>query len=798
MSELDNAKLRRLGRLILLARAVLLWERVWPRLWPFLIVSSLFIICILFDVFAHVPSAVHVLALGGFGFGLLGCLIVAFHGLAWPGVRDGLRRLESDSGFTNQPLFSLLDHPVPQPNNKMAQTIWLNHQDRMAAAMDKIVLKGPRSTLYKRDPYSLRAALILLLVLGAIEARSDVGARLSRAFAPASHSMMAQDWDIQAWINPPSYTGLGPVYLKATPQSEPASTPISIVQHSDILLHVEGAPTRDDIELTNGPFVEKLSRLGKGSFSLETSLDQGDVLRISRGGEILYHWPIQIIADMPPQISIRDKPKTGFRGHFSVDYKAEDDFGLQEVAVIIRPLVPDGRPDIVLNNKIQGRTAKGTLRRNLAAHPWAGRNVVMTPKVTDSAGQSALGESVQFILPQRQFTHPLAMRLIEIRKSLYESGPDDRVFAGIWLDRLSENPQDFNYEVAIYLGLRVASKRLRISMDEDELESVRSILWESAVRLEEGAAGNARNQLEFMSRQMQEMMQAGQDKAAMEALFEQMAQSLDQYLQKMGQSMPDMEGFEEFGGLQNADMVGRDELMELLQRARELMRTGNTKAAQALLNQFQSILSRLAMQPPPDPAQMKAARELMQQLKSVQERQQKLLDQTFQRTRNQDRPSIASTKKAILEAQEQQRIRDLLRQQMEKLRTMKTQISKELQSADEAMKRAVSSLERGLDEDAVQSQMRALDQLREGLKNSAQSLAQKMGMQTMPRQMPGYDPLGRRSGKGAIESETGQTVPTESEMKKSREILQELYQRAGQKGRTDQELKYIERLLERF
>jgi hypothetical protein len=73
-----------------------------------------------------------------------------------------------------------------------------------------------------------------------------------------------------------------------------------------------------------------------------------------------------------------------------------------------------------------------------------------------------------------------------------------------------------------------------------------------------------------------------------------------------------------------------------------------------------------------------------------------------------------------------------------------------------------------------------------------------MGMQSLPRQLPGYDPLGRRSNKGPIADETGRTVPEEVEMKRSREILKELYRRAGQKGRTEQELKYIDRLLERF
>jgi len=61
------------------------------------------------------------------------------------------------------------------------------------------------------------------------------------------------------------------------------------------------------------------------------------------------------------------------------------------------------------------------------------------------------------------------------------------------------------------------------------------------------------------------------------------------------------------------------------------------------------------------------------------------------------------------------------------------------------------------------------------------------------------DPLGRSEGNfgNAIDNGTNK-VPTEPEMQRSREIMDELRRRAGEADRPQQELDYIDRLLRRF
>ena len=797
MSELDFATLRRLYRLIFQARLVLFWENLWPRFWPFLIVSSLFIITILFNGFSALPVSVHLLLLGLFGLSLFVSLLLAFRGVTWPSQAQALHRLEKDSGFKDQPLFALTDRPVSGVDNKFAQAIWINHQDRMSAAMKHVVLQKPQSHLHKRDPYSLRALLIIGLVLGVIEARFDYTDRLMRAFVPTSQLANLQNWKIQAWVTPPAHTGLSPSYLTAEAGADGARNPLKIAQHSKFLVRLEGHPTQDTITVSMGPFEEKLENLGKGVFSLETVLDQGEDLVVKRDGDLLYHWPVRIVADMPPQIKLNEELKIGFRGHMSIPYEAYDDYGLKQVALEVRRLVANEVDPVMIETPVDGVKNKSSFRGDFTAHPWAGKKVTLTPKVTDNAEQTAFGYALEIVLPERNFTHPLAQELVGLRKQLYDQPKLDRLFIRLRLDQLLQKPAAFDHNLSMYFALRVATDRLYVNMTKGEVESVQTILWETAVFLDEGAAGSARNQLEYMTQQMQEMMQSGAQKTGMESLFEQMRKSLDKYMQEMHKSMPDMKGLEQALGPQNAQMVNQDELVNMLEQARDLMRAGNIEAAKQLMEQFQSILSQLAMQKQPSAEHLKAAQDVMKNLQNVQKAEQELLDETFQRVRNQRKPTLESTQKAVEQAEEQKRIRQSLRTQMKKLKKMGAKIPDGLIEAEQAMKRASQSLERGLDEDAIQAQTYALDQLRKGLQESATSMAQKMGMPPTPQMMPGYDPMGRGM-RGRMNMENGQMVPTEAEMHKSREILQELYRRAGQKNRPEQELKYIERLLERF
>jgi hypothetical protein len=121
------------------------------------------------------------------------------------------------------------------------------------------------------------------------------------------------------------------------------------------------------------------------------------------------------------------------------------------------------------------------------------------------------------------------------------------------------------------------------------------------------------------------------------------------------------------------------------------------------------------------------------------------------------------------------------------------------------MRDAREALEQGRSGDAIDPQSRALDQLQQGLEASAESFMQQMGPAQGEGQgqagIPngqGRDPLGRRSGSGNSQAIEGVEIPSQMEMRRAREILDELRRRRGERFRPVPELDYLDRLLKQF
>jgi hypothetical protein len=107
--------------------------------------------------------------------------------------------------------------------------------------------------------------------------------------------------------------------------------------------------------------------------------------------------------------------------------------------------------------------------------------------------------------------------------------------------------------------------------------------------------------------------------------------------------------------------------------------------------------------------------------------------------------------------------------------------------------------------DAVPPQTRAMDQLQQGMQGMADQFMEQMGQaaernsgQLGVRPGNGQDPLGRTPGSSGIEALEGVEIPDRMELRRSREILDELRRRRGDRQRPPLELDYIDRLLRQF
>jgi hypothetical protein len=127
-----------------------------------------------------------------------------------------------------------------------------------------------------------------------------------------------------------------------------------------------------------------------------------------------------------------------------------------------------------------------------------------------------------------------------------------------------------------------------------------------------------------------------------------------------------------------------------------------------------------------------------------------------------------------------------------------------LGAAERAMRDAEDGLGEGRLGDATEDQKEALRQLRKGAESMAQRLQQgQQGGGSAMLPLPGEgatDPLGRSTEEGStgLDSDGEVGIPSEAEMKRSRQILEELRRRSGERDRPGLELDYLERLLRRF
>jgi hypothetical protein len=131
----------------------------------------------------------------------------------------------------------------------------------------------------------------------------------------------------------------------------------------------------------------------------------------------------------------------------------------------------------------------------------------------------------------------------------------------------------------------------------------------------------------------------------------------------------------------------------------------------------------------------------------------------------------------------------------------------QLGRAGEAMGEAEGNLGEGNADSAVDSQARALDNLRKGAQGLAQSMQQQMGQGPgqgrngrlgQPRAQQDTDPLGRALRGRDYGDDASVKVPGEIDVQRARRIIEELRKRFGDFARPQEELDYIQRLLKDY
>ncbi len=847
------------------ARLVLVWERVIPPLWPAGTIAGAFFALALFDVLPLLPGWAHLAVLVAVGLAVAIALGRALPAIArWPSVAAARRRLERDSGLADRPLTALADRFAGDPRDPLQVALWRRHRRRMAAAVKRLRLRLPTTDLPARDPWAVRALVLLVLVVAAVGSRGEWSARLAAALDPRLPAVAAAGRaSLDIWLSPPAHTGQAPLFLaRADAAAPPAGSPgagartRAVPEGTAVLARLgtrDGAPVP---VLTIGSDDRAFTRIDAHHFRAEGRLDTPGRARVAvrLGAATLGQWQITVSADRPPEIALAEPPTETPRHALRLDFTARDDHGVVAARAVVGPgpATPHharDRAPVAWPLPVDAETARevaATHYHDLTALPLAGLPVLLHLEAEDGKGQVGRSAPVELVLPTRRFGHPVAREIAALRQALLIAGPDARRDVAGGLATLATAPDRYHGDVVVHLALRVAMRRLvrladhapghgdagaapgaaAASLGAADL-AVAALLWETALRLEDGGVSLAERELAAAREALAEALAAGADDAELARRIDALQDALARYLEALetelaerlahGEAIPALPP-------EVADQVlGREDFADMMARLRDLTELGARDAAQEMLSELERMLQ--SLRTGIDPGEMAALQEgaeLMRDLESLIDRQQTLLDRSFAAARRgaaaeppddpvaleRRPPSRRDDAPPPPEAADQSALRLDLGEVMRRFGDVTGEIPRPLGQAELAMRGAEQALRDGRPDEAVVPQAAAVDGLKRALGALADAMQAQGGGFGLPqaglpgragaRPGAGRDPLGRPRGATGPVGDGDIVVPDAAEVKRAREILRELRRRAGEADRPARERDYIDRLLRRF
>ncbi len=855
--ELDNLWRRLAGRRTL-ARAAILFERIWPALWPPLGVVGLFICAALLNLPLLLPPWLHIGALAVIGLLIIGLLFRGLRDIKAPDDGMADRRLEVASGLTHRPLAVLTDRPAHgrRGTDDATATIWQAHVMRAIRQVRRLRVGVPRPGLARRDPFALRAALILALIATFGIAGEDAPSRLALAFEPTLPRVTpAPATELQAWITPPAYTRLAPLFLKADGGS------VSVPTGSRLTVSVTGGTGTPSLSLDSN--AEPFRVLDKASFQADRTLSEGGHLTVRRNGGELASWGLTVVEDEPPVAEWSEPPgRAGKSQQTKLPWRASDDYGVVSLQAEIRLRDRRDAPPLIVSIPLAGgdpKSAHGVNQQDLTANPWAGLPVVGQLLARDALNQPGRSKEAEFVLPERPFSNPIARALMAIRRGL-SLHPEDRNAAVDGLDPLLMTPDAFGGDLGAYTNLGAIYYLLERNKASEAIGEAQQRMWDLALHLEEGQTERTARALDrarqaakdALDKAAREPNQANLD--ALDKRLKELEQAIEQHMQALMEEA--RRNHDEMPFDPDAQNMSNREMDKLAEEAREAAREGRMQDAQQRMAELEQMLDQLrnaraghGQNNQRNEAQRRRGRQQMGVVQDMISRQGSLLDhdqgrvgdanpfrsnQPPSQPQPQAQPQDPGTQRQA-DQRVQQALRRALGELMQQFSDLTGKLPPSLGEADTAMRDAVQQLGQGNDAGAGSSQQKAIEALQKGGQEMGQAMAKQFG-QPSPgegdaegdsdgtmglslqdgqgndqgdgwRQGPppgradsGRDPLGRRYGQGTSGAdESGDVlIPEERERQRTQAVEEELRRRGSELMRPQQELDYINRLLKQF
>jgi uncharacterized protein (TIGR02302 family) len=829
----ETAAARPLGSLVSRSWHALLWEQLWPPFAAALAVAGFFLAVSWAGLWISIPPLARII--GVCIFALL--LAVSLSPLLWlrlPKRIDALARL--DRGHPHRPATAIDDRLANSAGDPVMEALWRAHRDAAQKSAHGLRARWPSPRLAWRDPYAIRALVLLAVVATFFVAKADRERRLMAAFNWTG-VIPAKLYRVDAWVTPPAYTGRAPLLLPGVRHDEPIpkeTAAFVVPAGSELVVRANGLSSLD-LAAQGGLSEQNDDAQKSAGLERHFKINQSGALVLSGlpGGRVV--WPFTAIPDKPPTIRFLNDPESAGRGIVTLNYRVEDDYGIASANVRTKPLPPAAGapapralvppPEFPLSlPQAHTRAGNGQTSKDLSDHPWAGATVLLQLAARDDAGNEGVSETREVQLPERVFTKEIAQALVEQRRILaQDANARDRV--GRALLALMIAPDKFTPDNGIYLGLRTAFTRLKLAKNDADLVALLGYLWNMAVEIEDGNMSDVDRELKAAQDALRDALQRGASDEEIKRLTDNLREKLDKFMQALIEQLRHQRADDDRPLDRNTRMIRPQDLKNMLDRIENLAKSGARDAARKLLDEMQAMIDSLSRNRQARGNQGGESGDPLDELSRMIQEQQRLRDKTYRQGRQNGRPQQdgrpGDRNRSYGDLKNnQQELRQKLEQMLEALKRRGEgggeeegqgkgendpgkQANDALGRAGKAMQDAEGALEGGDSDNAVDAQGRALQSLRKGAQKLADSMqgegegeGEANGQQGQASERT--DPLGRPMRSREYGEDFTVKIPGEIDVQRARRVLEELRRRFSEPDRPREELDYLERLLKDF
>ncbi|NCC03520.1 MAG: DUF4175 family protein [Proteobacteria bacterium] len=497
-------------------------------------------------------------------------------------------------------------------------------------------------SVYQAPLHLIAWAFFLFWVIQAV--RGVVGFWSHRAhlrfFLPfVSLVVLGSSWQvfvqppIRVWVTPPAYAHMPSVPLTYDLLAKQQK----VLEGS--LIHVSWSDTDHPVSvLFNGQ--EKVVELidpqeMTTTFSVPVRGEEKSYELIARRNWAqIGLWRFVTMANEPPHIALTEEIEITARKTIRIAYRALDDHGVESVLAVVTPTEASGvagqagvEIPLLAPATKEIETASYT---DLTALPWTGIPVTIQLVAIDGAGHKGWSAPKIITLPSRSFQNPFARALIETRqKILSPKEPLAKEAAANLMAGLARQQSLYRGDPVLALALRAGAMRLIINEDLQTIPAVSSLMWQAAVRLEEGSVGLARNDLAQAERVITLALVRGAQDQDLAPLWAHMLRATGRYFTALeedrARQIPSTNDMD-WPLLTAQEMASPDEIHNRLVLIKDHIASGDKDVALRLLAELQDLIENMRTTPPElTPAQAKLAKKVLA-LRVIVKNQRELID----------------------------------------------------------------------------------------------------------------------------------------------------------------------------